>query len=53
MKGTHSLKELQNTQGFTMFKSGIVLTKYGRYTLNYWVLTDNNLYKNYDCKTIY
>jgi hypothetical protein len=53
MTGTHTLEDLQDTNGFHMTKSGIIATRYGSNTINYWRKCENGLYKNYDCKTVY
>lgn len=53
MEGTHTLEELRSTKGFHMRANGIVSTRYGRSTTNYWKECSNGKYVNFDCKTVY
>jgi hypothetical protein len=48
--GTHTLKELETYKEFKLHRSGIITTKYGLETINYWVETSNGLWRNYQSK---
>lgn len=52
MMGTHILSELRNIKGFIITKEGIVITRYGRVTVNYWIECRDGLWKNYTCRTL-
>lgn len=51
--GTHTLAELRDMKSFVMGSNGIVTTRFGANTINYWIECENGLWLNYDCETQY